>query len=598
MRINFLWIILTAILLLIGGLFVFQQIGENTVTGSLNAIQERPIQVAILQSDNQKIPVNQETPQTAKDNYQNTINRWTRILLQPRVRHTYLTDQQLLKGALKDSTKFDVLIVPSARMLSSAQETAIKDFAKNGGGVWLSWATGVYHTHKKWKGWEFLEKLMGVKVHQDKTENLGQVLPFLLYGNTPFTTDIPAGYRLHLGNYHQPIKLEVQHPDTKVGGSWYATDSTITTLSQQVGLIYKPYGKGRMVYMGFEPDVFEAQNGQIGLTDEDEQVLKRFFWNGLQWLSKTPMAGVSTWKYGHQAAATVGIMTENNTFEWKKHPLPFSIYSRKALNLNAPLEVGVWGQSSDMDREEAMQEVRNKIAKNAVGIYTDEALNGVLRLILSASGYSYGVTKTKEPYWSVPRVLPNRVNEFVQIEAPTDSLTQIKDVWQTFASGGFIPLFYKQSYLDKHPKIKEDVSKLLSKIQQNQFWIATGAELSDWLRTRSKLSAQIHKYNQKRLGVQIINNGGAVVDSVALYIYLDKPFNKKLEILEIRPEDVWETFVRGNDFFKEGRDFKFTDAQNTVLQIRIKNLKPYQFRAYQIDRIQRTSCEGDANCVR
>lgn len=592
MRINFIWIILTAILLFWGGLFVYKQIGENTATGSLNNPENQPIRVAVLQSDLQNIPVLDEKPSEPKIKYRETVNRWTRILLQPSIRHTFIDDSTLLDKNFPIAQKYNVLIVPSARMLTVAHQKAIKAFAKAGGGVWMTWATGVYATDKKWQGWDFIEDLMGVKVlSQSNKKSSEKVTPFLLYGKTPFTADIPAGYRLHLGNYHQPVKLALQQPETKIAGSWFVPRlDSLADLNRQVGLVYRQYGAGRLVYMGFEPDVFEAQNRQIGLTDEDELVLKRFFWNGIQWLSKKEIASVSTWKYGYQAAASIGIMSDDAQLRWQPaKQLPFTIYGRTPLKANTQKEVGVWGKSSDMDREEAMQEVRKRLSENAVGIYTDEALNTVVRLILSASGYDYGITKTQEPYWSVPRVLPNRINDFVQIEAPTDSLRQLADAWQTYASGGFLPLYYTERLFQQNPEAKDQVNNLVEALHENQFWVATGKELADWMRTRAKLSAQINAYNPTRSGVQIINNGGAKVDSVALYVYLRKPFDPQKETLTIRPEDVWEISFRGDDGLKEGRDYRFTDAQKTVLQIRIKNLTPFQFRAYQIDRIPKNT---------
>jgi hypothetical protein len=548
--------------------------------------------VAILQSEAQNQPLLSENAAETAQRYQKTLNRWSRIfnVLQPKIRHTLLTDKDISENALLDvhqQPKFDVLIVSSARTLSQNQQKALLKFAKNGGGIWFSWAVGVYDTQKKWQGWSFLEQLMGIKIIQDKTQNATEVQPFVLYGQTPFTVDIPAGYRLHLGNYHQPIKAEIISPETKVAGTWHlAAGASTETLQQSVGLVYKNYGKGRLVYMGFESDVFEAKNGQIGLTDEDELVLKRFFWNGLQWLSKKHLSGVSTWKYGYQAAASVGFMRSNQSLSWKpKTSFPYTIYGRNAMPQKGVSEIGVWGKNADMDREQAMKEVRTRLSNDVTGIYTHQALNHMLRLFLSGSGYGYAVSKTNEPYWSVPRVLPNRINEFVQIEAPTDSLYQPKAIWQTFASGGFLPLYYHEDFLLQNPKIAAQADSLFMALSQQQFWISSGRDLADWLRTRTKLSTQINTYNQKRLGVQIINNGGAVVDSVGLYVYLDRPFDAQEERLSIRPEDVWETFIRGDELLQEGRDYRFLDAQNTTLQIRIKNLKPYQFRAYQIDRI-------------
>ena len=122
-----------------------------------------------------------------------------------------------------------------------------------------------------------------------------------LYGSTPLTRDMPAGYSFFVQVYDPALQFKAAGPTTYPVGYWKdgATSSQPVPFDEYSSITYGNYGEGRFVYSGFRRDAMG-----VGYVDEEDIVnIERFFSNIIEYLQRSPAVWVKDWPAPYSSGA-------------------------------------------------------------------------------------------------------------------------------------------------------------------------------------------------------------------------------------------------------------------------------------------------------
>lgn len=208
--------------------------------------------------------------------------------------------KQLTSADQIDKTMSGVLLLPSSVALSEAEKLAIVKFRAKGGSVLATWLAGVRDEKSQWQGFDFMEKVLGVKVlgdtKADEEDNFMST-----YGDNPVTHALPAGQRVWLerakGWY--PLRLAGGYPAAEVT-DWsrnFTVDKSSTTVVFDERLM--PSGAfSRAVVFGYPERLWLSA---------DPQQTEAIAHNALMWLLRQPDAYLAAWPYPYVSALVMAI---------------------------------------------------------------------------------------------------------------------------------------------------------------------------------------------------------------------------------------------------------------------------------------------------
>jgi len=297
-------------------------------------------------------------------NYEQLLNQWTK----------YLTARNL------DFKKIDslatlaehpsvTLVLASAVALNQDEREAIMRHHAAGGSILSTWATGTWDQSGQWTGWEFLKGLGAEFAGETTTQELGFLV---VRGETPITTDIPAGHRIALSGLRESI-IRFKEPQAAAVRllNWdriareSAPDDGVVLFKDQAGRT------GRIVIFGFAETAWSST----------EQSLYPLIDGSLHWLGRKPLIARATWPEAKKAAQSISMDTEEgflnslafaDLLKDKKLPATFFVLTTVAkqypdalaqlavqfeLGLHGDIHTGFKGQSAKTqnDRIVAMQ---------------------------------------------------------------------------------------------------------------------------------------------------------------------------------------------------------------------------------------------------
>ncbi|MFZ4709261.1 MAG: polysaccharide deacetylase family protein [Zwartia sp.] len=297
-------------------------------------------------------------------NYEQLLNPWIKYLSARR-----LNFKQIDNLAVLGENPSATLVLASAVALSQAERETIMRHQAAGGSVLSTWATGTWDQNGQWAGWGFLKDLGAEFAGETTTQELGFLI---VRGQTPITTDIPAGERIALSGLRESI---VRFKDPQAAAVRLLNWDRIAKESAPddgVVLFKDPSGRsGRVVIFGFPETAWSST----------EQALYQLIDGSLQWLDRQPLIARAAWPEAKKAAQSISMDTEEgflNSLAFadllidKKLPATFFVLTSVAkqypealarlathfeLGMHGDIHTGFKGQSAkaQADRIGAMQ---------------------------------------------------------------------------------------------------------------------------------------------------------------------------------------------------------------------------------------------------
>ena len=92
------------------------------------------------------------------------INTWEKFLGTSKLKFDIISDESIEKGKLFN---YKILVLPGSRSLSDLEISQIKKYVDKGGSVFATSGTASYSQDGKWRGWEFLSEVFGLKFSKE-----------------------------------------------------------------------------------------------------------------------------------------------------------------------------------------------------------------------------------------------------------------------------------------------------------------------------------------------------------------------------------------------------------------------------------------------
>ncbi len=221
---------------------------------------------------------------------------WEGFLRKYKIPYMRTTSMDLLEQVPAHS----VLLIPSAPALSEREMAAIRAARERGVSVLSTWLTGVRNEAGEWRGFDFMEKVLDVRV-AGNTEDAEDDNFMIVHGNNPVQHALPAGNRVWLerAKDYWPLRLLGRNEAANMTnwGREYAPDKPTGVIvfdeqKQSTGTY------ARNVVLGY-PE-------QLWLSAEPKH-LEAIAHNALGWLFRQADAYLSNWPYPYQSGFVMAV---------------------------------------------------------------------------------------------------------------------------------------------------------------------------------------------------------------------------------------------------------------------------------------------------
>ncbi|MDR3666693.1 MAG: hypothetical protein P4L35_07620 [Ignavibacteriaceae bacterium] len=539
------------------------------------------------------------------------LKTWEKFLGASKSNFDIISDESIEKGKLFD---YKILILPGSRSLSDIEIAQIKKYIDNGGSVFATSGIASYSQDGKWRGWDFLSEVFGLKFSKeivpDETTKI-----HTLRGELAVTTNIPTGYPLKVATWDHPMAVEVLDPRTTQVSFWYnykLEDGLVREeIKKSAGIVYGNYGKGRFVWMGFEI------NSVVGVQD-DYIIFERLFRNCINWLNYGPVAYIKEWPNGYDAAAVISPVISDDIYDVRnllnilgteKVKATFFVDPYKAeQNKNLISELANYGEvaslvdlgylSSVNDTINHLDDYKTQYAKLKGAMKTLESVSGSKitgcypyyglfdhnsELALINAGYLYVMTDSLTDR-SVPKIIIRGKDRILSMtKTARDDFEVIRDFGLTQPEFQFYTyqedvdrvLFEGGTYIMKiHPEyqLKPEnttvVKQIIDDLKKKNFWITTASEIQKWFSKRDYIEVRVDKRGETRVVVTVSNPGNEIVGQSVVQIDL----NEKADDISLSTELI-STVPASFDHSKGSKSVK----------VFINDLKPGESRTYYVD---------------
>jgi len=236
---------------------------------------------------------------------ENAVYYWELLLLGLRVPFKIIDERDIGGGIDKD---FDVVIMPATEALSKRQRRRIKDYVNNGGGLIASGRFGMFDEDgNRTDDDSWFQDLFGAT---QTNEVIAQPYGYLqsIDGNTPLSNGIPIGYQLNIAA-QQPLTLarllepaEDDKNGVQAAGRFIAYDPRDQDFFKPyTSVLYREYGRGRMVWMRFNPQ-------DVSREKEQQENYQRLIVNSIGHLARVTSISFSPWPNARPMAFSVAAM--------------------------------------------------------------------------------------------------------------------------------------------------------------------------------------------------------------------------------------------------------------------------------------------------
>jgi peptidoglycan/xylan/chitin deacetylase (PgdA/CDA1 family) len=539
------------------------------------------------------------------------ISTWKKFLGNLNLKFEIISDQIIEEG---DCKKYKLIVLPGTKSISEKEALQLKKYLESGGSIFATGGIGSYSNDGKWRGWEFINQVFGLKFsHEIKPDEYTKI--HTVCGSLPITANIPTGFPLKVATWDRPMAVEVLDPRTTQVSFWYnyrMDDGLVREeIKKSAGIAYGNFGKGRFMWMGFE------LNSIIG-AQEDYVFFERLFNNSIKWLMYYPLAYVRDWPTGYEAAAVIAPVLSNDINNINNIlPIiksegisatffvdPQTAESNKELvrkissygEIAALVDIGYLASVNDklnklnsydeqLKKIRAAKETLEKISSSTVsgllpyyGLFDQNTLNAVIN-----SNYKYVLTDSLTDR-SVPKTIIRGDNRIVTMtKTARDDYEIIRDFGLTLPEFQFYTyqedldrvLFEGGMYILKlhteyqcrsdYANIVKDVIKDLKK---KKFWIATASEIQKWYEKRDYIEIKSDRRGKTRVALKVSNPGIESINNL---------------VIDLDLNDYAKNITIGSEIIgTKTASVKHTEGSQMVYLF-IDDLKPGESRQYYID---------------
>lgn len=585
LRVNYLIIFLSGLVLLITGFLVFLLIVKN-IYGSYEIKEILPTKSNLksLSSSDRTgkagILYSQYTENMLpsgstwlKDN----IDYWKKFTKNARMDYDVISDQTIELG---EHYEYKLIILPGSKSLSNKQIVQLKKYLENGGSLFVTGGSATFSEEGKWRGWEFFTEVFGMKFNKEiKPEETYKV--HTLRGNLPLTAGIPSGYTLKIATWDRPIYAEVLEPRTTQVSFWYDFRKEAGLVREEIeksaGIAYGTYGKGRYVWYGFE------LSSVLGV-QKDYIYFEKLFNNSFNWLTYQPTAFVKDWPSPYDGALiflptlteNIGNITSlNNLINYKQFPATFFISPETGIrnpglvkslgqrgDLGAITDIGFLDFPEDTVNKLFSKETQystlgfatdtlSKISGKSVdaimplyGYYDDNTLQA-----MAAKNISFLVTdsltdrsvpeirfRNDKPIMVITKTARDDyeiVKNYGLTNTDFQRYTYEEDIDRILFEGGLYVLKVHTDYqlLPQYAVVVRDV---LRYAKNKNMWITSLKELNAWWGRRQGVEVRYEARSKRRIAVEFTNPSDNPTTDIVVQVNL----NKKVKNVEVSSDII------------------------------------------------------------
>lgn len=619
LRVNYLIIFLSGLVLLITGILVFLLIIKN-IYGNYELKDILPTKQNIrlisgeLKSKKVAILYSQYTENMLpagstwlKDN----IDTWKRFIKNSKMNYDIISDQVIELGEHYD---YRLIVLPGSKSLSDKELVQLKKYLENGGSLFVTGGPATFSDEGKWRGWDFFTEVFGLKFNKEiKPEETYKV--HTLRGNLPLTAGIPTGYALKIATWDRPIYAEVLEPRTTQVSFWYDFRREAGLVREEIqksaGIAYGTYSKGRFVWFGFE------LNSVLGV-QKDFVYFEKLFNNCINWLTYQPIAYVKDWPADYDAALIFiptlnqninNISLLNNLIDLKQFPATFFVdpfaasknpYLIKSLtkwgDIGAIIDFGYIESPEDTVNELFSKEVQLanlNFAKDTLRKITGTEINAVMPLygyyndntlqVLAAKNIEFLVTDSLTDR-SVPELrIRNNKQILIITKTARDDYEVVKkygltnpefqrytyeeDIDRILFEGGLY-VFKVHTEYQLQPQYASVIRDVLRYAKSKKMWITSLKELQEWWKRKHQVEIRYESRSKRRTSIEFTNPGNELVRGLVVEVNL----NKKVKNVDITT-DIINTPIPKFEV-KEGGE---------VIYFYIDKMEPHETRSLLID---------------
>ncbi len=539
------------------------------------------------------------------------INTWKKFLTSDHYKCDVIADSTIELGRI---FKYKLVILPGSKSLSDKEITELKKYLIHGGSIFATGGTASYSDDGKWRGWQFLSQVYGLKFTKEISRNEFTKI-HTLRGGLPITANIPAGYPLRVATWDLPMSVEVLDPRTTQASFWYNYRLQVGLARNQIkksaGIVYGNYGTGRFVWMGFEI------NSVIGV-QQDYIYFDMLFTNCMKWLLYNPIVLVKNWPSNYNAAAILvptlskDVRNINNLLpilRSERVPATFFVSPAEA-EINKGLvqtlskygdigtidDIGYLASANDTvnslnDYDTQLDKFKN--AKTTLESVTHTPVSGAMPYYglydqntikaLINSGYKYifadslsdrtvpnllirgdsllvAITKTGRDDYEV-------IRDYGLTNTNYQFYTYQEDIDRVLFEGGLYTYKFHTGYQCTKKNIGV-VRNVINDLKKKNYWITTASAIEKWWAKRNYIETKVSQRGDTRIVLTVSNPGKYAVSNLVLQIYMSVPakdFSLSTEIIGT----------------KKAR-YEY-DKKTHILYVYLNNLESEESRTYYID---------------
>lgn len=618
LRVNYLIIFLSGMVLLVAGILVFMLVIKN-VYGNYKVPEILPtpenLQISTSDKRNKVAVLYSQYTQNMLDEgstwLNDNIDTWENFLKANKFPYDIINDQTIELGQHYD---YKVIVLPGSKSLSDKEIIQLKKYIERGGSVFATSGTATFSDEAKWRGWSFVTEVFGLKFNKEiRPDEITKI--HTLRGNLPLTAGIPTGYSLDIATWDRPIYVEIVEPRTTQVSFWYdfrrEKGLVQEAIQKSAGIAYGTYGKGRFVWYGFE------LNSVVG-EQEDYIYFDRLFRNSLNWLTYNPTAYVKDWPAPYEAAAViVPMITEqpnnalnllpilkNNNIQatYFVDPLKASEYPgiiktlSKSQDIGAVVDVGFLFSLDDTintfyDKEIQFADLAfakdtlSKLADKPIeslmplfGFYNEYTLQGMskenMRFLVTDSLTDRSVPKIEirdgKPIMIFTKTARDDykiVRDYGLTDTEFQRYTYEEDIDRIKFEGGLL-VFKVHTDYQLRAEYVNVMNSIVKYLRDNNYWITSFDELSVWWLRRGGIEMRYETRSKRRIAVEVSNPTKR--ENVDFTVELN--LNKQIKNVEIS-SDIINTKIPEYTF----------DSNTSTLYLYVEDLDVGETRSYLID---------------
>ena len=618
MRVNYLIILLSGLVLLIAGILVFLLIVKN-IYGNYELRQILP------SKDNLGFLSNEKTNKAAilysrytenmlpsgstwlRDN----VDSWKKFIKNAKMNYDVISDQDIELGKHFD---YKLIVLPGSKSLSDQQIMQLKRYVENGGSIFVTGGPATFSDEGKWRGWDFFTEVFGMKFNKEiKPEETYKV--HTLRGNLPITAGIPTGYALKIATWDRPIYAEVLEPRTTQVSFWYDFRKEAGLVREEIqksaGISYGTYGKGRFVWYGFEI------NSVLGV-QKDYINFEKLFNNSVNWLIYQPTAFIRDWPSQYDAALVLiptidqqpgNIYNLNNYFTSDQISPTFFMSANTAIEnpglAKSLIKKGTLGAIVDIGFVQSPEDTLNKlfnkeVQSSAINFATDtlSKISGqrVIALMplngyyddntlqaMASENYEFLVTdsltdrsvpeiriRNEKPIMIITKTARDDyevVRNYGLVNPEFQRYTYEEDIDRILFEGGLY-VFKVHTNYQLQPQYTSVIKDVINYAKTKKMWITSLPELKSWWMRRQGVEVRYDTRSKRRISVELTNPRNERAFDLVIQVNL----NKKVKNVEVS-SDIINTKIPKYRL----------DSDSQTIYFYLDKMEPHETRSLLVD---------------